>query len=218
MAKWVEGRGYGGMEERAASEAPLFYQGPQRFWMPPNTGTQIIFTDDDPLRYYEHGMQVGKSYRHWATCTGDKNTCPLCLIGHDPYYVAAWTVLDRTEWKDKKGVARKDEKRLYVCKQKVMVKLAWRSEKLRSYVDEKTGAPVYPGGLRGMVFEVRRGDGKSPNTGDDFDLIGQADDSLLVGADGKKIEPFDYMTVLAPDMNLLNKYADLLKRRANSPL
>jgi len=205
---WIKGRGQESLESDAKDNSSSADFGPQRFWMKPETSTQIVFCDDDPLRFYEHQIAIfnpktGKmDFRNWGTCPGAE-TCPMCKEGDEPAFVAAWSVLDRTEFTykhgEKAGQTSKDNLRLFVAKPKVMTKLARRSKKAK--------AKGHTTGLTGLVFEVARGDGKSPNTGDDFELMGDGT-KLLAG-----VKLPDYEAIFAPNMKRLQRFAAILKER-----
>jgi hypothetical protein len=127
---------------------------PFRFWMRPNTSTQITFVTDLPFSYYEHQVKINGRWQNWFTCK--RKDCPLCKAGNQAAKMYAWVIVDHTAWSDKKGNQHKDEVRLFVCK----AKPALRLKKLR----EKNG------GLRGLRVEVERtGAGFSYSTGDQID-------------------------------------------------
>jgi len=196
---WVRGTGHATVEKDAKAAAALRRKGPRRFWMKPNTETQLIFVDDEAFRINEHGLRINGKWGHFETCIGLDNGCDLCAAGDEPYYVCFWTVIDRSEFTDKSGKQRKDEVRLFAAKQKVMVKLSRRSTKLKE--------AGYEGGLAGIVIDVARGDENSAGTGDDFDIVGQADESLLVDSEGKPIKAFNYEEILEPNPERRKQYA-----------
>lgn len=192
---WVAGRGYAGVDDRIAENTATF--GPRRFWLKPHSSQQVIFLDDDPIQFKEHQVCIDGSWQHWATCPDD-GTCPLCDIGDKPRFVGVWTVIDRAEYKDKKGQVHKDEVRLFVATPKVIAKLQRRSDKLKN---DKGKAD----GLVGLVFDVTRGDEKSPSTGDDFELVGKAKPELMAGK-----EVPSYEDLFKPDERKLHRYAKRL--------
>jgi hypothetical protein len=201
-AGWAAGKGYTGLQKDIEDNTREF--GPRRFWLKPETSTRIIFLDDDPLRFFEHQVclpdKTGKmSWMNWATCPGEE-TCPLCKIGDRPTYVGVWAIVDRTQYKDRKGQVHKDELRLFVAKPKVMGKLSRRSETLRTTKGRKEG-------LAGLVFDVARGDEKTASTGDDFELVGKAKAEALVDAKGVPLKVPDYMELFKPNLRLLARYA-----------
>ena len=204
--KWME-RGHDDMEKRAKEQAALRRGGPMRFWMKPHTTTQVVFVDDEPARINEHGLRIGGKWGHFETCIGEENGCDLCLAGDTPYYIAFWTIIDRTRFTDRSGKERGDEVRLFGAKSTVMVKLTRRSEKRRAAQKAKG---LKETGIAGLVFDISRGDAKTPGTGDDFELAGKASASLLVDKDGKPITAYDYEEVLAPNDERRAQYARII--------
>lgn len=203
---WAAGSGYKGLDKDIEDNTQDY--GPRRFWLKPDTSTDIIFLDDNPLRFYEHSVCInGKWAGNTATCTQESD-CPLCAIGDKPAYVGVWSVVDRSQWKDKKGIEHKDELRLFVAKSKVMTKLSRRSEKFRAKQRAK-GVPET--GLTGIIFEVTRGDGKSASTGDDFETKAKAKQELL-----DKYELPDYMAILKPNVRRLEQLARGVSTTARS--
>ena len=193
MAEWMKARGYQNIDADVAENTTDF--GPRRFWLAPNKSTQVIFLDDNPIRYNEHNVCIDGSWQHWATCPGE-DVCPLCAVGDSPRYVGVWSVIDRSAWKDKKGKEHKDELRLFVATGKVMTKLARRSEAVKGKGKKD--------GLVGLAYTVGRGGDLSPNTGDDFELVGKAKPEMLAAFAGKIP---DYAEVLKPNTIKLNRYA-----------
>ena len=97
-----------------------------------------------------------------------------------------FSVLDLSEWTDKKGVKHSCEKKLLVAKKDTAEKLGrkWlaRQEQGQS--------------LRGAMFKVYRGStDKSPSVGDDFEFVKMVDLSQMpVGPDGVSLGmPMDLM-------------------------
>lgn len=166
-------------EKRAANQDKVF-----RFWMPPKTSGHITFVDNPvhpsgfklPFAYLEHNPFLNGSYKNWFTCPGE-DSCPLCKAGNRPALVAAYTIIDHSEWDDRSGKHHKDEVKLYIVKSKVL-------KVLRKAATKK-------GSLRGWFVEVSRTDDLSPNTGDQFDFEKQVELPTT-------IQPFDYPTILAP--------------------
>lgn len=158
-----------------------------RFWMPPSKDdkpdTFLTFVDDLqhpsgyplPFVFNEHQLQINGNWKNWFTCPGDG--CPLCASGDRPSLVAAFTVIDHSEWTDKKGKVHKDELKLYMAKTKV-------NKILRKMMKKK-------GSLRGWKCEVTRATGESPSTGDGFDF----EDRITLSDD---IQPPDYMELFKP--------------------
>jgi hypothetical protein len=183
-------RGYDDLEQiEKEIEAKRSSNKVHRFWMPVGKTTRIVFLDDKPPVYEEHNPQINGSWKHWFTCNkmfGEP--CSHCEAGTYAYTAGAYTIIDGTEWVDKKGKTHKNEKKLFVAKIDTLKKLKQISAKR--------------GGLRGCVFEVSRTGDKSPGTGDMFDFEKKLSEEelkkLFGGQDGKGHEPYNYDEVLAP--------------------
>lgn len=156
-----------------------------RFWLPPEGNTKIIFLDDDPPIIEEHQLKIGGDWRNWLTCLrliGE--ACPICDVLEDnPYTVGFYTVIDTAVWTDKKGNEHRNEKKLFPAKFKALQMLRRLSEKR--------------GSLVGCCFDVYRSSKDAFNTGDVFDFEGKLDMEQIKKLN-EEIEPFDYAEVLAP--------------------
>lgn len=99
---------------------------PQRLFVKPGKEVEIIFVDDDPITFKEHWLRVGGKYdpADRYTCLeqrqpdGTFSPCPF-IDGkyHNPYMVSLWTVLDGSEWEDKRGVKHKWEPKIMDLRQ-----------------------------------------------------------------------------------------------------
>lgn len=187
-------RGYAEAEKKAKEIDERKSNSIYRFWMPKGTTTRIVFLDDNPPVYDEHNLQINGSWKNWFTCKKQfGEECSICEGGTYAYTAGAYTILDGSEWTDKKGAVHKDEKKLYIAKMDTLKKLKQISAKR--------------GGLRGCVFEVTRTDGdKSPGTGDMFDFEYKMTEEELVAKYGQKdpklVKAYDYDVVLAPKDDL----------------
>lgn len=122
----------------------------------------------DLLAWDEHTvMNEGKPEQY--VCTADNEPCPLCHAGNRSSYVAAFTIIDHSEYEirkgDRKGQIITNEKKLYVVKRSTIGKLQKFATKT--------------GGLRGAQFQVSRSSKDSPNCGDMFMLECQFDEAEL---------------------------------------
>lgn len=215
--------GYDGMRKEQDRIDQM--SGPRRMWMPPDTSKEIVFLDDDPFCIYEHNPKIGGSWKNWLTCLkGISDNPPCCdkLGERSRYYVGYYTVVDCSEWKDKKGNVYQYELKLLPAKLKTMKKIKRKKEAR--------------GSLVGCMFTTTREDKKSPVVGDEFefkrevDLVklfqvanfhnkklpelfakvtGNADNlerlkrtfQVHVGSDGvveQKLVPFNYLALLEP--------------------
>lgn len=158
-----------------------------RFYLPINATSRVTFLDgnltpdgvlDAPF-FHEHNLNLNGSWRNWFICTQDEEPCPICEGGSSPYYAAALTVIDHSEYTDKNGVVHKDEKRLFVAKRDTIKKLQKIASKR--------------GGLRGCTFEISRVGDKSANTGSDYEFETKLTEAQLQAKyPGDKGKPVDY--------------------------
>ncbi|MBF0553207.1 MAG: hypothetical protein HQK96_01475 [Nitrospirae bacterium] len=165
--------------------------GVKRLWLPPGGSKTIVFCDDTAFRFWEHNLKLDGSWRNWYVCL-KKNLgedCALCDNGSfNPYFVGFYTIIDKTGYTDRGGVAHKNEKLLFPAKALILEKMARHSEKR--------------GGLTGCVFEVTRGTGKKSNSvGDDFDFQEKID--LVKDLPGIDTTPFKYDEIFKPETNAL---------------
>lgn len=204
-----------GEEERAAEDKRRAAKRNfiRRFWVPVDAKkiTRITFVDDDtklwmhmatkkhpkgqvpPYQLYEHQMHLNGNWFNWFTCLGAKGKCPICATGeNNPYFAAVYTVIDHSEWKDKRGNHHKDELRLFVAKPDVARVIAGIS---------KTNE-----GLRGLVLDVSRRGDKDPNVGGNFSTVIKGavtyDDETYKIKEGRialpdEVQPIAYRQVLA---------------------
>lgn len=139
-----------------------------RFWMPKDTEKEITFLDgvvapDGSFNfhsYYEHNIQMNGSWKNWFVCLAqeEQQPCPLCEAGDTARFVGVFSVIDHSEWTDKKGVKHKDELKLYVAKLTTL-------KLLRKWATKKNG-------LVGWRVEVSRSDkDNSPAIGDSFEFL-----------------------------------------------
>ena len=103
--------------------------------------------------------------------------CPACDDGDNCSVISAYTVIDHTEFEDKKGKRRKDELKLLIAKTKTFKTIKKKQKR--------------KGSLRGIRFAVSRLTKDSPNAGDDFEIIGE---TKLPD----KIQPAPYHLVFKP--------------------
>jgi len=166
----------------------------QRLWIPRGESKKIIFVTgggEAPI-LWEHQFNVGGSWQNWVTCVEPFGMpCQLCRWADATskfrrYKGAFFTVIDCTEFKDKSGKVRKNEKRI-LCAKKKTTEILKRKRLAR--VEEGQG-------LKGAMFNVyRTNDEQSPSVGDDYEFIKMVDLSDLP----VDTEPHDFSTMLKPD-------------------
>lgn len=178
----------------------------QRFWLKPGTSTKIIFLDSEMFYIHEHNLFMNNRWNNFFTCLQDFDNCPLCEAGHKAYYCAICTIIDTSEYQSKRlNRVVKNQRKLLVLKQKALAKLKKRRD------SEKVG-----GDLTLAVFEVARGTGEDPSSGDDWDFLKTLDAKQLRSLAPKELKtkeeiaawmtPFDYEELMAP------KSADQLRK------
>lgn len=155
-------QGYDGLKEEEARMASLGT--PDRLWIPPEASKDLIFLDDEPFTLFEHNPKMNGSFKNWMTCLrGVEEEAPCCeLLGMKTRYMAGYyTVIDCSEYTDKKGKKHQYEIKFLLAKLKTMKKLKMKKETR--------------GSLTGCVFKATRFDDKSPACGDDFEFVRQVD-------------------------------------------
>lgn len=159
-----------------------------RFWMPKDSEKTITFVDDttvlcgettitSPLFIEEYQINLNGHWRNWFTRPFKPEDDLLKEMGYRASRVAIFTIIDHSEWTDKKGTLHKDELKLFVVK---------RSAPIYKQIEKLMGRH---GSLRGRQFNVSRMGDKSPAVG-----------SMLEYLDHKEPQeiPFNYLEVLKP--------------------
>jgi hypothetical protein len=161
----------------------------RRFWVKRGGERRVTFLDgslDDDgelelVTYYEHNLYMNGNWRNFYVCTGNESEpCPICEEGKLPAMVAAFTVVDHTEYTDRNGETHKDQIMLLIAKR--------QTQQLLETIAVKRG------GLAGVTFDILRVDeDQSPAVGTMFDFIEKND----VKAVRKKYgQPLNYEEVL----------------------
>lgn len=166
----------------------------RRFWMPNNSEKQITFVDGStvmcgsvqvqtPFKYEEYQIQLNGSWRNWFTRPIEAKDDVLKQMGHRASKVAAFTVIDHSEWTDKKGNVHRDELALYVVK---------RSSQTWGIIERQLSRNN--GNLRGMKFNVSRMGDKSPGVGSFLEFESRTDLDSIQG----DWSSFNYLEILKP--------------------
>lgn len=158
-------------EEKAAQMGKLF-----RYWMPVDAENAVTFLDgkldddgilDAPM-FLEHQLFMNGSWKNWFVCVSEEEPCPICEGGAESRLVAAFTVIDHSEYTNKNGQLVKDTKKLFVCKRdtyKLLQKIATKR-----------------GGLAGCRFDVSRTGKNEPSVGNVFDFTEKMGKKAILAA------------------------------------
>jgi hypothetical protein len=180
-----QNRGYDAFAEKEKEAEERQKNFVNRFWLPADSSTRIVFLDDNPPIIEEHQLQIDGDWRNWVTClrmVGD--SCPVCdNLDSKAYTVGFYTVLDMSEWKDKQGKTHKNEMKLFPAKFKTLQVLKRLSAKR--------------GSLEGCVFDVSRSTSDAPNTGDVFDFETKITKEEILALN-PEAKPFNYAEILEP--------------------
>lgn len=178
-----------------------------RFWMAPGSERKIIFLNDgnEFLIYWEHQVFLGGSWKNWFTCLQPMGVkCPLCIWAqdHDGQFsrakVAACSIIDTHEFKDREGKTRKNLKKLMVCKKETTEVLK------RQYLKRVENGER----LKYALYDVYRSAKKqSPNVGDQFEFS-----KMLTPEQVPDNEPLDMMEILKPDPAKVKAVYEKLER------
>lgn len=202
--------GFSGVKAEEERLATMY--GPNRVWIPAGGSQEWVFVDDTPFCFHEHNPKISGNWKNWMTClqnvSDDGVPCCEILGAKSRYYTGYLTVVDLSKWTDKKGNVHQYEIKLVGAKLKTLKKLE-RKKKDR-------------GSLVGCIFKVTREDDKSPNVGDDFEFVREADLTKLFDVTnykGKKLAELYAKAVEDPtQMNVLKKTFNVLLGDDKKPL
>ena len=171
-----------------------------RFWMKTDDTKHITFLDggldEDGLlitvSYYEHQVKMDGNWRNWFVCVSESEPCPICEDDQKPSLVSLFTIIDHSEFTDREGNVRSNNRTLYPVKGESFKRL----QKLASKRN----------GLMGCTFEVSRVGDKAPNVGSDFDFVEKIGYQELLDkyslkksgevTDRKVARPYDYEKII----------------------
>ena len=164
----------------------------RRFWMKNDTERMITFVDPatinfngteipTPIQYMEYNLNMNGHWRNWFTRPTDDSQDFLKELGHRASKVAALTVIDHSEWPDRKNNTHKAEVVMYVVKRSSTV---WKQIE-RFYSTH--------GSLQGQKFRISRMGDKSPGAGSLLEHVGQSE---VYNPEIHK--PYDYFEILKP--------------------
>lgn len=166
MGGWYQ-TGYEGIgreEQRLAQMG-----GPPRLWMPAGSTREIVFVDNEPVTIYEHNWKANGSWKNWATCLrGIEDECPGCseLGETNRYYVGIYTVIDISEWTDRRGNKHQFEINLLPAKLKSL-------KKFRRKAAERIEAGGT--GVAGCLYRLARDGKEDPSIGGEAEFVREVD-------------------------------------------
>ena len=174
-------------KEAKRNEEQRNNKAPRRIWLPANSEKKVIYLDDEGFSFYEHSYEQGGNSYNYHTCPGKASGCPHCASGKKPYLLTVYTVIDKSEYKDKTGAVHANEKRVHALKVDSALALARKSQRW--------------GGLKGKEVVIARKGPKDAAAGSDFEANTNKDDKKIVyqlDPNNEKHRPFDYRAVYAP--------------------
>jgi len=190
--------------------------GPKKFWVPAQKTKRIMFLDEDPFTFHEHGLWgVNKDSRRKEICLVKNKIakeCPLCDAEHWPSFIGYLTVIDMGDvvpgkkkgttelqgWTNDQGQTFQFGRKLFGAKRGgkdkpgVLLKLGRLNEKKN--------------GLRGTVWDIYRSGQKVESVGDDFEFVEKVDPEnwqeylINLGANPEflSLEVIDYNNTFTP--------------------
>lgn len=170
----------------AEREEQKIRQSARRFFVTKERrSADVVFLDDRFVKIKEHARYVNnRSY--FFTCSGLANGCSFCHEGYKAHDTFFFSIIDRTQWKDKNNNVHENERKI----------LALNTEQAKTLKDKAANW----GGLAGRAVRITRTGDRAPASGNDFEPIMR--DGRPVVIDPKKFfkdaVPFDYRKVLAP--------------------
>lgn len=177
--------------------------GPPRLWMPAGSTREVVFIDNEPVTIYEHNWKANGSWKNWATCLrGIEDECPGCqeLGDNNRYYIGIYTVVDISEWTDKRGNKHQFEINMLPAKLKSLKKFRRKSaERI-----EAGGT-----GVAGCLYRLARDGKEDPTIGGEAEFVREVDMAKLfplVLYKGKKlVELFDKAEASEDSMKILKR-------------
>ena len=197
---WIQGTGV----ETSMEGDPRSGGANIRYWMPPGSEKTVIFLSEgnDAPVIWEHQYKQGNSYKNWSTCLQPLGmTCPLCAAADASktsgrYKGMFFSIIDCTEFTDKGGNKRVNEKRILVAKASTADIIK------RKYISRVDAG----GGLRGAKFKIYRPKkDTSAAVGEDYEFIEMVDLAKF-----EDTTPFDLMEIAKPDPEKMERAAALL--------
>lgn len=187
-------RDFDGLDDAVAKQDQESAQrSAQRMWLKPGESRRIVFLDDKPVSIWECSLRINGKWGNFVQLHTPEAQALAERFGQRAYYATIFTVLDRSEYKDKKGVIHSDQKRLLVVRPAIAKMLKEKRDRWRGLVGKE-------------VIVSRKNDKNDPSSGSDFELALNAEGSALKPdlSKVKDITPFDYEAIFQPlAMNLI---------------
>lgn len=162
---------------------PIYRKLPE-FWLSEGkeNARNIMFIDDPNFFVNRITLKIGEDF---VTFTSLGEDDPAIAKGYRPTPCLVHTIFDLTPFKDKKGNERKYSRKLYFVKGKDS----------RDRLEERRANSG--GSLVGIKMKIMRLGEKSPNTGNDLQVLGKVDLSKMT-IPAEDLKPFNYIEMLAP--------------------
>lgn len=180
-------RGFDGVDRDVQTQADNREKSSaRRIWMKPNTSTNVVFLDEEPIRFEEYRLWKGEGTKPVFATRSTIGRDHFLSAGYKPDSRYAFSVIDCSSWIDPKS------KKEYVNQKRLLVVTADVAKLLR---DKK----VSWGGLKHKAVTIRRKGAKDSSSGSDFEPVMKNGQMVAVNMKAfKDIEPFNYEKVLAP--------------------
>lgn len=182
-----------GYEEAEKARDSVQRRGPQSFWIRPEETQRVLFLDDEPSVFWEHGYKWNGKYGNFTPClekNGLADSCPLCENVKNNYasLVGLFTVITLTEVVAK----RKDGSKASYCFQRKIFRAKMGSKEKPGVLKKIERLKQKHGRLRGLVIECFRNGSKTESVGDELTVVEEAsiDPDLIMEKSLEMVEPY----------------------------
>lgn len=157
----------------------------RRFWMKSGTSVNVVFLDEDFIRFEEYRVFNNRGRPDFFTRPPQGQTDRFLHKGLRPEVKYAFSIIDCSKWTDQKGQVHQNEKKLLIVNAEFGKML---SDKKKNW-----------GGLKGKAVRITRKGEKDYSHGSDFELLLKDGQPVVVNMKAfKDVVPFDYEKVLSP--------------------
>ena len=156
--------------EKARDSAPR--RGPQGFWIQPEETQRVLFLDDEPSVFWEHGYKWNGKFGNFTPClakNGLADSCPLCenVDQNYSYLVGLHSIVTLTE-----VVVKKQGKAdAHFCFQRKVFRAKMGSKDKPGILKKLERIKQKQGRLRGIVVECYRSGRKTESVGDELTVV-----------------------------------------------